>query len=72
VTTATGSLLLPKAKRAAPTFHTLTVHSVEQLTDDAVAVSFDVPAELAAAYEFVAGQSLTLRRTIYGQEHRRT
>src|SRR6476661_10647034 len=50
----------------------LTVHSVEQLTDDAVAVSFDVPAELAAAYDFAAGQSLTLRRRIGGQDHRRT
>jgi ring-1,2-phenylacetyl-CoA epoxidase subunit PaaE len=72
VSTSTGSLLVPRRTRTAPTFHTLTVHSVERLTDDAVAVSFDVPAELAAAYDFVAGQSLTLRRTIDGVEHRRT
>ena len=72
MSTTTGSLLLPKKTRTAPVFHTLTVHSVEQLTDDAVAVSFDVPAELAAAYDFAAGQSLTLRRRIDGQEHRRT
>ena len=72
MSTSTGSLLLPKKSRTAPVFHTLTVHSVEQLTDDAVAVSFDVPAELAAAYDFAAGQSLTLRRRIDGQEHRRT
>jgi ring-1,2-phenylacetyl-CoA epoxidase subunit PaaE len=69
---ATGSLLQRRPSRQAPTFHTLRVHDVERLTDDAVAVSFDVPGELAAAYDFAAGQSLTLRRRIDGEEHRRT
>ncbi len=67
----TPSLLAPRTRRG-PSFHTLTVHSVEQLTDDAVAVSFDVPDELAAAYDFAAGQSLTLRRVVDGVEHRRS
>ncbi len=53
-------------------FHVLTVAAVEQLTDDAVAVTFDVPDELRALFDFAAGQSLTLRRTIDGVEHRRT
>ena len=53
-------------------FHLLTVAAVEQLTDDAVAVTFDVPDELRALFDFAAGQSLTLRRTIDGVEHRRT
>ncbi|OZM70968.1 phenylacetic acid degradation protein [Amycolatopsis antarctica] len=53
-------------------FHTLTVAGVRRLCDDAVAVTFDVPAELAPAYEFRAGQSLTLRRTIDGREERRS
>jgi ring-1,2-phenylacetyl-CoA epoxidase subunit PaaE len=57
--------------RTAP-FHTLTVAGVERLTDDAVAVTFDVPEELAEAFAFEAGQSLTLRRTIDGVEHRRS
>lgn len=52
-------------------FHTLTVASVESLCDDAVAVTFEVPDELRAAYDFEAGQSLTLRRVIDGQDHRR-
>ena len=52
-------------------FHTLTVASVERLCDDAVAVTFDVPDELRAAYDFEAGQSLTLRRIIDGEDHRR-
>ncbi|HSV37857.1 MAG TPA: 1,2-phenylacetyl-CoA epoxidase subunit PaaE [Nocardioidaceae bacterium] len=53
-------------------FHPLTVADVEPLTDDAVAVTFDVPLSLAGAFDFEAGQSLTLRRVIEGVEHRRT
>ena len=52
-------------------FHTLTVAGIERLCDDAVAVTFDVPEELRAEYAFEAGQSLTLRRIIDGQDHRR-
>jgi len=55
----------------AATFHPLRVAEVERLTDDAVAVTFDVPDELAADYDFAAGQSLALRRYVDGQEHRR-
>jgi len=53
-------------------FHPLTVAAIEPLTDDAAAVTFDVPESLRAAYDFEAGQSLTLRRMIDGVEHRRT
>ena len=35
-------------------------------------MTFDVPADLREAYAFHAGQSLTIRRTIDGQEHRRS
>jgi ring-1,2-phenylacetyl-CoA epoxidase subunit PaaE len=54
------------------TFHPLTVSSVERLTDDAAAVTFAVPDDLRPHYAFAAGQSLTLRRTIDGVEHRRS
>ena len=53
-------------------FHTLTVADVTPLCDDAVAVTFDVPPELAADYDFRPGQSLTLRRTIEGRDERRS
>lgn len=53
-------------------FHPLRVASVDALTDDSAAITFDVPAELIDAFAFAAGQSLTLRRTIDGVEHRRT
>jgi ring-1,2-phenylacetyl-CoA epoxidase subunit PaaE len=42
------------------------------LCDDAVAVTFEVPAELAAEYAFAPGQSLTVRRQIDGREERRS
>ena len=53
---------------AAATFHTLTVADVEELTDDAVAVTFEVPDDLADEFAFVPGQSLTLRRTVDGPD----
>ncbi|MFK0073909.1 1,2-phenylacetyl-CoA epoxidase subunit PaaE [Arthrobacter woluwensis] len=53
-------------------FHALTVSAVESLTEDSAAVTFDVPADLAELFDFEAGQSLTLRRVIDGEEHRRT
>lgn len=53
-------------------FHELAVADVERLTDDAVAVTFDVPDDLRDVFDFQAGQSLTLRRVVDGAEHRRT
>jgi ring-1,2-phenylacetyl-CoA epoxidase subunit PaaE len=42
-------------------FHKLTVAAVDQLTDDAVAITFDVPEPLRATFAFRPGQSLTVR-----------
>lgn len=53
-------------------FHPLVVSSVERLTDDSAAVTFDVPDSLREEFDFHAGQSLMIRRTIDGQEHRRS
>jgi len=53
-------------------FHALRVAAVDRLTDDAVAVEFDVPADLREAYAFLPGQHLTLRRWFDGDEVRRT
>ena len=49
----------------------LAVAEVEELTDDAVAVTFEVPDDLADEFAFVPGQSLTLRRIVEGREERR-
>lgn len=53
-------------------FHQLRVVSVDHVTGDAAAVTFDVPAAASAEFDFAAGQSLTLRRVIDGIDHRRT
>jgi len=53
-------------------FHTLTVTDVERLTDDAVAVRFAVPDELAAEFAFEPGQHLTLRVVLDGQKVQRS
>lgn len=53
-------------------FHPLRVREVERLTDDAVAVTFDVPPELHDTFRHVPGQHVTLRREADGVEVRRT
>ena len=52
-------------------FHPLRVAAVERLTDDAVTITFSVPDDLRDDYEFAAGQHLTVRMTIAGEEVRR-
>ena len=52
-------------------FHPLCVADVERLTDDAVAITFDVPEELAEDYRFVQGQHLTVRTDLAGDDVRR-
>ncbi|HEX5740034.1 MAG TPA: 2Fe-2S iron-sulfur cluster-binding protein [Pilimelia sp.] len=54
-----------------PAFHPLTVAQVAPLTEDAVAVTFAVPAALAEAYRFQPGQHVTLRTVRDGVERRR-
>ncbi|WP_236241663.1 2Fe-2S iron-sulfur cluster-binding protein [Streptomyces sp. CC228A] len=54
-------------------FHPLRVSEVERLTDDSVAVTFAVPAELRDAFRHTPGQHVTLRRvSAGGEETRRT
>ena len=60
----------PPRRRAA--FHPLRVAKVEQLTDDAVAVTFAVPPELAGDFAFRPGQALTLRRVDGDRDERRS
>ncbi len=54
-----------------PRFHSLDLREVRRETPDAVSLSFHVPADLAEAYRFEAGQYLTLRTTIAGEDVRR-
>ncbi len=50
---------MPGPTRAA--FHPLRVAALDELTDDALAVTFEVPDELRDDYAFVHGQHLTIR-----------
>lgn len=52
--------------------HPLKVIKVESQTKDAVAVSFDVPAELHDTYAYKAGQYLTLQFELNGEQVRRS
>jgi ring-1,2-phenylacetyl-CoA epoxidase subunit PaaE len=45
---------------------------VDRLCDDAAAVTFDVPGELADEYAFQPGQSLTVRRFVNSADERRS
>jgi ring-1,2-phenylacetyl-CoA epoxidase subunit PaaE len=53
-------------------FHPLRVAGVQRLTDDAAAITFEVPPEVTDVYDFAPGQSLTLRREVDGVEQRRS
>ncbi|MAX70246.1 MAG: flavodoxin reductase [Flavobacteriaceae bacterium] len=52
-------------------FHNLKIKSVEKVTDHAVAISFEIPESLKANFAFNAGQYITLKTTINGEEIRR-
>lgn len=54
-------------------FHPLRIARREQLTDDAVALTLQVPGELAERFRYAAGQHLTIRHhDVSGAELRRT
>lgn len=55
-----------------PKFHPLNVAEVRRETKDCVSVAFDVPSEIKEHYTFKAGQYLTLRETIQGEDIRRS
>ena len=52
-------------------FHTLKVHQLDKITDKAVKISFDVPKDLEADYQFKAGQYITIKKKLDGEELRR-
>ncbi|MDT0156529.1 1,2-phenylacetyl-CoA epoxidase subunit PaaE [Microbacterium sp. ARD32] len=62
----------PAADRRRARFHTLTVADVRRLTDDAIEVSFTVPADLVDDYAYLPGQYVALRVHLDGTEVRRS
>lgn len=61
----------PARARRHAVFHPLSVSAVDRLTDDAVAVTFEVPDDLRDEYDFIHGQHLTIRTWVDGEEVRR-
>ncbi|PCI51158.1 MAG: phenylacetic acid degradation protein [Alphaproteobacteria bacterium] len=55
-----------------PVFHSLRISNIRQETDDTVSIAFDVPRALHAEYQFNAGQYLTLKTVIDGEDTRRS
>jgi ring-1,2-phenylacetyl-CoA epoxidase subunit PaaE len=63
---------MPKGSSAAhAVFHRVPVAAVDRLTEDSVAITFDVPAELRDEFRFQAGQHLTVRTDLGGEGVRR-
>jgi len=54
------------------TFHRLKIKEVRRETADCVSVAFEVPEQHKDAFQFLAGQYLTLRTEIAGEEVRRS
>ncbi|MEI7033949.1 2Fe-2S iron-sulfur cluster-binding protein [Streptomyces pratensis] len=53
-------------------FHPLRVSAIERITDDAVAVTLDVPTELRETFRHTPGQHLNVRYRVDGEEVRRS
>jgi ring-1,2-phenylacetyl-CoA epoxidase subunit PaaE len=66
------SVTLSRPTRRRAVFHDLQVTAVERLTEQAVALTFAVPEELRADFDFEPGQHLTLRAEIDGEDVRRS
>ena len=63
-------ITLPISKM--PDFHQLTISDIRKETENAVCLTFDVPADLSETYRFTQGQYLTLKAHIDGTEVRRS
>ena len=57
---------------SAPQFHQLKVSEVEHLTDDAVAITFEIPTDLDEQFRFRPGHHVTVRAQIDNQDVRRS
>lgn len=70
--TVAGGAAVAEARPRRAAFHRLTVAGVSPLTDDARLVTFAVPPRLRQEYRFRAGQHLTLRAEVDGEQLRRS
>jgi len=54
------------------TFYSLAISGIRPETDSAVCITFDVPKKLKDEFQFIQGQHLTLKKTIDGEDVRRS
>lgn len=52
-------------------FHALKISAVDPLTPNSVALTFDVPQDLKSSFDFTAGQYITIKHQVNGEELRR-
>jgi len=55
-----------------PKFHSLSISHVNQESNDAISILFDIPNELKEDYRFIQGQHVTFKSKVNGQELRRS
>lgn len=53
-------------------FHPIKVKNISRQTEDAVAITFDIPESLEEEFQFTQGQHITLKKTIHGEDTRRS
>ena len=53
-------------------FHVLTVKDIRRETPECVSIAFDIPAALKDDFQFTHGQNITVKKTIGGEEIRRS
>ena len=55
-----------------PVFHSLKISNIRKETEETVSIAFDVPQDLHEEYQYNAGQYLTLKSIIDGEDTRRS
>ncbi|MEO5985360.1 MAG: FAD-binding oxidoreductase, partial [Ferruginibacter sp.] len=53
-------------------FHPLKIKKIKRETDECVLITFDIPENLLHEFQFREGQNITLKKTINGEEIRRS
>ena len=55
-----------------PKFHKLTINDIHRETEESVSIAFSIPTNIESEYVFEAGQHLTLKTELGGEEVRRS
>ena len=53
-------------------FYSLDIKEINSLTSDSVEIKFDIPSDIEEKFKFKAGQYITIRNNINGEEIRRS